>query len=214
MGNGGLGRLAACFLDSLATLQIPAIGYGIRYEFGMFRQGIRDGEQIETTDKWLYLGNPWESHRPEIAYAVKLGGHTEHVRGEDGRLEVRWIPNRVVRGVAYDTPILGYNGQHLQHIATLEGRGSRIFRLSGIQCRRDYYGAVDEKVYSENITKVLYPNDEPAQGKQLRLEQQYFFVSCSLQDMLRICSIGDLSPTRFHEAFSVQLNDTHPLWPC
>ena len=209
LGNGGLGRLAACFLDSLATLQIPSIGYGIRYEFGIFRQSIQDGKQIETTDKWLYLGNPWESHRPEIAYDVKLGGHTEHVQGDDGRLQVRWVPNRVVKGVAYDTPVLGYKVNTCNTLRLWKAEAAESFDFQAFNIG-DYYGAVDEKVYSENITKVLYPNDEPAQGKQLRLEQQYFFVSCSLQDMLRICSMGDLPPTRFHEVFSVQLNDTHP----
>jgi glycogen phosphorylase len=209
LGNGGLGRLAACFLDSLATLEIPAMGYGIRYEFGIFRQSIRDGEQMETTDKWLYLGNPWESHRPEIAYDVKLGGHTEHVREQDGRLQVRWVPDRVVRGVAYDTPVLGYKVNTCNTLRLWKAEAAESFDFQAFNVG-DYYGAVDEKVYSENITKVLYPNDEPAQGKQLRLEQQYFFVSCSLQDMLRICSLGNVPPTKFHEVFSVQLNDTHP----
>jgi glycogen phosphorylase len=209
LGNGGLGRLAACFLDSLATLEIPAIGYGIRYEFGIFRQSILNGEQIETTDKWLYLGNPWESHRPEIAYDVKLGGYTEHVREQDGRLQVRWVPDRVVRGVAYDTPVLGYRVNTCNTLRLWKAEAAESFDFQAFNVG-DYYGAVDEKVYSENITKVLYPNDEPAQGKQLRLEQQYFFVSCSLQDMLRICSMGNVPPTKFHEVFSVQLNDTHP----
>ena len=209
LGNGGLGRLAACFLDSLATLQIPSIGYGIRYEFGIFSQRIQDGKQIETTDKWLYLGNPWESHRPEIAFEVKLGGRTEHVRDQDGRLQVRWIPNRVVRGVAYDTPVLGYKVNTCNTLRLWKAEAAESFDFQAFNMG-DYYGAVDEKVYSENLTKVLYPNDEPAQGKQLRLVQQYFFVSCSLQDMLRICSMGDLPPTKFHEVFSVQLNDTHP----
>lgn len=209
LGNGGLGRLAACFLDSLATLQIPAIGYGIRYEFGIFAQSIQDGNQIETTDKWLYLGNPWESHRPEIAYDVKLGGYTEHVRGDDGRLQVRWVPNRVVRGVAYDTPVLGYRVNTCNILRLWKAEAAESFDFQAFNIG-DYYGAVDEKVYSENITKVLYPNDEPALGKQLRLEQQYFLVSCSLQDMLRILSMGDLVPKDFHKLFSVQLNDTHP----
>lgn len=209
LGNGGLGRLAACFLDSLATLQIPAIGYGIRYEFGIFAQSIQDGNQIESTDKWLYLGNPWESHRPEIAYEVKLGGHTEHIRDQEGRLQVRWIPNRVVRGVAYDTPVPGYRVSTCITLRLWKAEAAESFDFQAFNIG-DYYGAVDEKVYSENITKVLYPNDEPALGKQLRLEQQYFLVSCSLQDMLRILSMGDLLPKDFHKLFSVQLNDTHP----
>jgi starch phosphorylase len=209
LGNGGLGRLAACFMDSLATLQIPSIGYGIRYEFGIFCQSIQDGKQVEATDKWLYLGNPWESHRPEIAYEVKLGGHTEHVRDQDGRLQVQWIPNRVVRGVAYDTPVLGYKVNTCNTLRLWKAEAAESFDFQAFNIG-DYYGAVEEKVFSENLTKVLYPNDEPAQGKQLRLEQQYFFVSCSLQDMLRMCSIGNLPRTKFHEIFSVQLNDTHP----
>lgn len=209
LGNGGLGRLAACFLDSLATLEIPSIGYGIRYEFGIFSQSIQDGKQVETTDKWLSLGNPWESHRSEIAYEVKFGGHTGHVQSDDGSLQVRWIPERVVRGVAYDTPVLGYKVNtcstlRLWKAEAIESFDFRAFNIG------DYYGAVDRKIYSENITKVLYPNDEPAQGKQLRLEQQYFLVSCSLQDMLRILSMGNLLPKDFHKLFSVQLNDTHP----
>ncbi len=209
LGNGGLGRLAACYMDSLATLEIPSIGYGIRYEFGIFRQKIRDGAQIETTDKWLYLGNPWESHRPEIAYEVKLGGYTEQIQDPDGRLQVRWVPNRVVTGVAYDTPVPGYKVNTCNTLRLWKAEAAESFDFQAFNVG-DYYGAVDEKVYSENLTKVLYPNDEPVQGKQLRLEQQYFFVSCSLQDMLRICSIGGLPPTKFHKIFSVQLNDTHP----
>ncbi len=209
LGNGGLGRLAACFLDSLATLQIPAIAYGIRYEFGIFAQSTQDGNQIESTDKWLYLGNPWESHRPEIAYEVKLGGHTEHSRDQEGRIQVRWIPNRVVKGVAYDTPVLGYKVNTCSTLRLWKAEAAESFDFQAFNIG-DYYGAVDRKIYSENITKVLYPNDEPAQGKQLRLEQQYFLVSCSLQDMLHILSMGDLLPKDFHKLFSVQLNDTHP----
>jgi starch phosphorylase len=209
LGNGGLGRLAACFLDSLATLQIPAIGYGIRYEFGIFAQSIQDGKQVETTDKWLSLGNPWESHRPEITYEVNFGGHTEHIQSDDGSLQVRWVPDRVVRGVAYDTPIVGYRVNTCSTLRLWKAEATESFDFQAFNIG-DYYGAVDRKIYSENITKVLYPNDEPAQGKQLRLEQQYFLVSCSLQDMLHILSMGDLLPKDFHKLFSVQLNDTHP----
>jgi starch phosphorylase len=209
LGNGGLGRLAACFLDSLATLEIPSIGYGIRYEFGIFSQSIEDGKQVETTDKWLSMGNPWESHRPEIAFEVKFGGHTEHVQSDDGSLQVRWIPDQVVKGVAYDTPVLGYKVNTCITLRLWKAEAAESFDFQAFNIG-DYYGAVDKKVFSENITKVLYPNDEPAQGKQLRLEQQYFLVSCSLQDMLHILSIGDLVPKDFHKLFSVQLNDTHP----
>ena len=209
LGNGGLGRLAACFLDSLATLEIPALGYGIRYEFGIFDQEIVDGWQKEKTDKWLRFGNPWEIIRPEWAVEVKLGGHTEHYNDHRGRQRVRWVPRWVVKGIPYDTPILGYrkNTANTLRLWRAEAPESFDFELFN---RGDYYGAVNKKVVSENITKVLYPNDEPLQGRELRLQQQFFFVSCSLQDMLRIMDVQNISLNRFHEKFAVQLNDTHP----
>jgi starch phosphorylase len=209
LGNGGLGRLAACYMDSLATLEIPTIGYGIRYEFGIFAQAIRDGWQVEMTDKWLRLGNPWEIPRPEITYPVGLGGHTEPYTDDAGRYGVRWIPDRVVVGTPYDTPVLGYavNTANLLRLWRAEAAESFDFQAFSIG---DYYRAVEEKVISENIAKVLYPNDEPAAGKQLRLEQQYFFVSCSLQDMIRIYHQRAATLDRFHEKYAVQLNDTHP----
>jgi glycogen phosphorylase len=209
LGSGGLGRLAACFLDSLATLGIPAIGYGLRYEFGIFDQEIKDGCQVEITDKWLNMGNPWEIHRPEAAYEVKFGGHTESGYDKDGRFVVRWIPERVVVGVAMDTPVSGYgvNNTNLLRLWKAEARESFDFQAFNTG---DFYGAVEEKVISENITKVLYPNDEQAKGKQLRLEQQYFLVSCSLQDMIRRHMFFNDSLDNFHEKFAVQLNDTHP----
>jgi starch phosphorylase len=209
LGNGGLGRLAACFMDSLATLAIPAIGYGIRYEFGIFDQRIRDGWQVETTDKWLHLGNPWEIPRPEVSYEVKLGGHTEAYRDERGRYRVRWVPQRVLRGVPYDTPILGYrvNNTNLLRLWKAEAVESFDFQAFNVG---DYYGAVEEKIDSENVSKVLYPNDEPVQGKQLRLAQQYFFVSCSLRDMMRIHLQTAKTVADFHRKYAVQLNDTHP----
>ena len=209
LGNGGLGRLAACYMDSLATLEIPAIGYGIRYEFGIFDQEIRDGWQVEVTDKWLQLGNPWEISRPEIAFNVKLGGHTEATCDAQGNYRVHWIPDRVVKGIAYDTPLLGYsvNTANLLRLWKAEACESFDFQAFNVG---DYYGAVDEKVFSENITKVLYPNDEPAAGRQLRLEQQYFFVSCALQDMIRIYLQREKNLDHFHMKYAVQLNDTHP----
>ena len=136
LGNGGLGRLAACFIDSLATLEIPTLGYGIRYEFGIFQQEIVDGWQVEKTDKWLRFGNPWEIARPEWAVEVKLGGHTERYVDELGRLRVRWVPSKLVNGVPYDTPILGYPQQHRQHAAPVARRGARIVRLRDLQPRR------------------------------------------------------------------------------
>jgi starch phosphorylase len=209
LGNGGLGRLAACYLDSLATLEIPAIGYGIRYEFGIFDQQIRDGWQVEITDKWLRLGNPWEIPRPEIAFDVKLGGHTEAYLDDSGRYRVRWVPERVIKGIAYDTPILGYrvNTANLLRLWKAEATESFDFQAFNVG---DYYGAVDEKMSSENITKVLYPNDETLQGKELRLQQQHFFASCALQDMIRIHLQRADTLDDFHEKYAVQLNDTHP----
>ncbi|WP_026735132.1 glycogen/starch/alpha-glucan phosphorylase [Fischerella sp. PCC 9605] len=209
LGNGGLGRLAACYMDSLSSLEIPAIGYGIRYEFGIFDQEIRNGWQAEITDKWLQWGNPWEIHRPELGYNVKLGGHTESYTDEHGNYRVRWIPNQIIKGIAYDTPILGYqvNTANILRLWKAEAPESFDFQAFNIG---DYYGAVNKKVVSENISKVLYPNDEQVQGKQLRLEQQYFFVSCSLQNMIRIHQDHGNSLETFHENFAAQLNDTHP----
>ncbi len=209
LGNGGLGRLAACYLDSLATLEIPSLGYGIRYEFGIFDQQIEDGWQVEITDKWLRFGNPWEIARPEWAVEVKLGGHTDPYVDDHGRFRIRWVPDQQVTGIPYDTPILGYqtNTANTLRLWTAEAPESFDFKAfnSG-----DYLGAVYEKVISENISKVLYPNDDSSQGKKLRLTQQYFFVSCSLQDMMRILLGQGLSLDKFHEKFAVQLNDTHP----
>jgi starch phosphorylase len=209
LGNGGLGRLAACFLDSLATLEIPSIGYGIRYEFGIFDQQIRDGWQVEMADKWLRLGNPWEIPRPEIAINVGFGGHTETYTDENGRCRVRWIPARLVKGIAYDTAILGYrvNTTNLLRLWSAEAVNSFDFESFNTG---DYYAAVEEKVASETISKVLYPNDTALQGKQLRLEQQYFLVSCALQDMIRIHLQKARDASGFHQRYAVQLNDTHP----
>jgi starch phosphorylase len=209
LGNGGLGRLAACFLDSLATLEIPAIGYGIRYEFGIFDQVIRDGYQVEITDKWLRYGNPWELARPEIAYDINLGGHTETYYDREGRFRVRWVPERLVKGVAYDTPVLGYRVNTANLLRLWKAEASESFDFAAFNVG-DYFRAVDEKVSSETITKVLYPNDEPYQGKELRLAQQYFFVSCSLKDMIRIHLLSGNRLNSFADAWSVQLNDTHP----
>ena len=209
LGNGGLGRLAACYMDSLSTLELPAIGYGIRYEFGIFSQEIHDGWQIESADQWLRLGDPWGIRRPEASVEVNFGGHTESYRDDQGNYRVRWVPAQTVKGVPHDMPILGYkvntaNTLRLWKAEAAESFGFQEFNVG------DYYGAVHDKVVTENITKVLYPNDEPPQGKQLRLEQQYFFVSCSLQDMIRIHLRRGKSLAKFHEAFAVQLNDTHP----
>jgi glycogen phosphorylase len=209
LGNGGLGRLASCFLDSLASLEVPAVGYGIRYEFGIFDQTIKDGWQTEITDKWLRFGNPWEICRPEIAYNVNFGGRTEAGRDEQGRYHVRWIPNTVVKGVAYDTPILGYRVGTCNMMRLWKAEAIESFDFAAFN-QADYYRAVEDKMTSENITKVLYPNDEPVRGKILRLQQQFFFVSCSLCDLLRIHGLFGGKPENFHEKFAIQLNDTHP----
>ncbi len=209
LGNGGLGRLAACYLDSLASLEIPAIGYGIRYEFGIFDQELHGGWQAEITDKWLRLGNPWEIERPEAAVEVKFGGYTEAYEEQNGQYRVRWVADRIIKGIPCDTPILGYRVNTCNNLRLWKAEAAESFDFQSFNVG-DYYGAVNAKVSSENITKILYPNDESDEGKKLRLEQQYFFVTCSLQDMLRIhLRLGNSIDT-FHEKFSVQLNDTHP----
>lgn len=209
LGNGGLGRLAACFIDSLATLEVPALGYGIRYEYGIFHQALVDGWQVEKTDKWLRYGNPWELARPEWAVEIKLGGHTEQYTDEHHRLRVRWIPARIVNGVPYDTPILGYHVNTANTLRLWKAEAPESFDFGQFNSG-NYAGAVTQKIVSENLSKVLYPNDEQEQGKELRLQQQYFFVSCSLQDMLRILRVQGVPLEKFHDKFAVQLNDTHP----
>ncbi len=209
LGHGGLGRLAACTMESMATLQIPSIAYGIRYEFGIFDQEIRDGWQVEATDKWLRYGNPWEIAHPEIRYDVKLGGRTESRFDEDGKYRVRWVPARIVQGTAHDMPVPGYRILTTNLLRLWRAEAAEAFNFQAFNVG-DYYGAVQEKIFSENITKVLYPNDKPPEGKILRLEQQYFFVSCSLQDMIRIYLQRRRTLDRFHQKYTIQLNDTHP----
>jgi starch phosphorylase len=209
LGNGGLGRLAACYMDSLATLNVPAIGYGIRYEFGIFDQAIHDGWQVELTDKWLRFGNPWEIVRSEITFDVKFGGRTEFYQDGGGRQRVRWHPEQVVRGVAYDTPVPGYRVPTTNILRLWKAEATESFDFDAFNVG-DYYGAVDQKVASETISKVLYPNDEPEAGKELRLSQQYFFVSCSLQDMIRLHLMRGKTLDEFDSYWAAQLNDTHP----
>src|SRR6201997_2067542 len=210
LGNGGLGRLAACYLDSLATLERPAIGYGIRYEFGIFDQEIHDGWQIEQTDNWLDSGNPWEIAKPDVNYLVKWGGYSEHFKDDAGNDRVRWVPGRLLKGTAYDTPIQGYGVNKCNVLTLWRARAVKSFALEAFNTG-DYYGAVEDEVMSETVTKVLYPNDEPEAGKQLRLLQQYFFVSCSLQHVLHIMDdLADVSVKELPQRFALQLNDTHP----
>ncbi len=209
LGNGGLGRLAACYLDSMATLQIPSLGYGIRYEFGIFKQELENGWQVEKTDKWLANGNPWEVARPEWAAQVKLGGYTKAYTDIKGNYRVEWVSDRVVKGVPYDTPILGYQVNTANTLRLWKAESPDAFDFYAFN-QGDYYGAVNSKIVSENISKVLYPNDEHLEGKQLRLEQQYFFVSCSLQDMLRIMKVEGSPLESFPDKYTAQMNDTHP----
>ena len=209
LGNGGLGRLASCYMDSLATVGVPALGYGIRYEFGIFSQAIRDGWQCELTDKWLRNGNPWEIARPEISYLVSFGGRTETGPDEQGRFRTHWIPQTQVKGVAYDTPIAGYHATACNVLRLWKAEAIESFDFAAFN-HGDYDRAVEDKVQSETITKVLYPNDETHRGKELRLKQQFFFSSCSLQDMLRIHALLGGTPATLHKRWAVQLNDTHP----
>jgi starch phosphorylase len=209
LGNGGLGRLAACYMDSLASLNVPAIGYGIRYEFGIFDQAIRDGWQVELTDKWLRFGNPWEIVSSEVNFNVSFGGYTERYCDEQGRYRVRWRPEKVVKGVAYDTPVPGYRGATTDLLRLWKAEATESFDFEAFNVG-DYYAAVDQKVLSETISKVLYPNDEPEAGKRLRLAQQYFFVSCSLQDMIRMHLMRGKKLEEFAAYWAAQLNDTHP----
>jgi len=204
LGNGGLGRLAACFMDSLATLDIPAVGHGLRYEFGIFDQDIRDGWQVERTDTWLRHGFPWEIRRYNVERSVGFGGYTEHFAGG-----ARWIPERVVKGVPYDVPVAGYGTPTTNFLRLWSAVAAEEFDLDAFQVG-EYWRAVQSKMQSENLTKVLYPNDSSPAGKQLRLEQQYFFVSCAIQDCFRMLQLGGADVRDFGKLLAVQLNDTHP----
>jgi starch phosphorylase len=209
LGNGGLGRLAACYMDSLATLEVPAIGYGLRYEFGIFDQDIRDGWQIERTDRWLRLGYPWEVARPEIEIPVKFGGRTESFTDAEGRYRVRWIPDSTVVAVPHDIPILGYGVENANFLRLWASLAPESFDFQAFNMG-DYFRAVQEKMASETITKVLYPNDQGEAGKALRLKQQYVLVSATLQDMIRLFKQREHDLGVFATKFATQLNDTHP----
>jgi starch phosphorylase len=209
LGNGGLGRLAACYMDSLSTLNLPAIGYGIRYEFGIFDQAIDDGWQVELTDKWLRFGNPWEIVRSDVTFDVRFGGRTEPYVDDQGRHRVHWHPEKMVKGVACDTPVPGYGVTTTNTLRLWKAEATESFDFDAFNIG-DYYGAVQQKVASETISKVLYPNDEPEAGKRLRLAQQYFFVSCSLQDMVRLLLMRGKDLDAFDSYWAAQLNDTHP----
>lgn len=209
LGNGGLGRLAACFLDSMATLEIPAMGYGIRYEFGIFDQLIQDGWQVEHPDNWLRFGNPWEIARPDYMVEVKFGGHTETSVDDKGKTRVRWFPRVTVFGTPYDTPVPGYGNNTVNTLRLWSARAGEDFDFHVFNAG-DYTQAVASKTFSENISKVLYPNDHTPQGKELRLQQQYFFVACSLQDIVRLYLRQHETFDDFPTKVAIQLNDTHP----
>jgi starch phosphorylase len=209
LGNGGLGRLAACFLESLASLEIPATGYGIRYEFGIFDQLIRDGWQVEITDKWLKSGWPWEIPHPDQACFVGFGGRTESYKDDAGTYRVRWIPAEHAIGIPHDVPVLGYRVNTCDRLRLWRADATESFDFYAFNIG-DYYGAVEEKVGSETLSKVLYPNDGTDEGRRLRLKQQHFFVSCSLQDMIRSLDARGIPISDFPDHWAVQLNDTHP----
>ncbi|CAG0967615.1 MAG: glycogen/starch/alpha-glucan phosphorylase [Anaerolinea sp.] len=210
LGNGGLGRLAACFMDSLATLDIPALGYGIRYEFGIFRQSFRDGWQVESPDEWLTYGNPWEFAQPDDMVEVQFGGYTERYHDDQGRLRVRWIGTQKVMGEPYHTLVPGYETKTINMLRLWRARATKEFDFQLFDVG-DYAQAVAQKTSSENISKVLYPNDNTLQGKELRLKQQYFFVACSLQDIFRRFKLKNSDWDTFPDIVAIQLNDTHPV---
>ncbi|MEM9695454.1 MAG: glycogen/starch/alpha-glucan phosphorylase, partial [Myxococcota bacterium] len=210
LGNGGLGRLAACFLDSMATLGLAGYGYGIRYEYGIFRQEMEDGYQLELPDNWLADGNPWEMRRPEHSVNVRFGGHVEQFHDDDGSLRWRWVDGQRVVGVPYDYPVAGYGNHTVNTLRLWQAQASQDFDLQVFN-DGDYRRAVEQKALSESISKVLYPKDESPAGKELRLKQQYFFVACSIRDIMRrYLQPGRRDFTSLPEKAAIQLNDTHP----
>jgi len=209
LGNGGLGRLAACILDSMATLSLPGYGYGIRYEYGLFFQRIEDGVQVEHPDPWLRFGNPWEMQRPEVFFPVKFGGRVVQFAGEHGRQHFDWIDAEEVMALAADTPVPGYGTETVNNMRLWSAKSSRDFNLRYFN-EGNYIKAVQDKTASENLSKVLYPDDTTSQGRELRLKQQYFFVSASLQDILRRFRSQHSDLTLLPDHVAIQLNDTHP----
>ena len=209
LGNGGLGRLAACFLDSLATLDLPGQGYGIRYEYGMFNQRIENGQQVERPDNWLRFGNPWEFQRPERMYPVKFFGSVVQFSDGKGGIEHHWVDGEVVMAMAYDVPIPGYKTDTVNSLRLWAAKSTREFNLESFNAG-DYLSAVQDKSISESLSKVLYPNDSSAVGKELRLRQEYFFVSASIQDILHHFLLEHSDWDQLPEKIAIQLNDTHP----
>lgn len=211
LGNGGLGRLAACFLDSMATLGVPGLGYGIRYEYGMFRQRIVDGQQVETPDYWLTRGNPWEFQRPEVTYRVRFGGHVQRREGKGAPYgAANWVDTHDVLAVAYDTIIPGYGTQATNTLRLWSARATEEIDLSAFN-RGNYMEAVESKNHSENVSRVLYPDDSTPSGRELRLHQEYFFVSASVQDLVRRYLRNHTNFDALPDQVSIHLNDTHPV---
>jgi len=209
LGNGGLGRLAACILDSMAALSLPGVGYGIRYEYGLFYQTIEGGAQVEHPDTWLRFGNPWELPRPEVLYAVRFGGRTVHTTDQSGKHRAQWLDADTVFAMACDTPVPGYRNETVNNLRLWSAKATRDFNLQQFN-EGNYIKAVEQKTESENLTKVLYPDDSTRMGRELRLKQQYFFVSASLQDIVqRFLATGE-SFDAFPDHVAIQLNDTHP----
>lgn len=208
LGNGGLGRLAACFLDSLATLDIPSYGYGIRYNYGIFKQQVRNGWQTEQPDNWLRHGNPWEIAREDITCTVGFGGEVKVIR-EGGRDQYKWLCADQVQGVAYDMPIIGYGGRSVNTLRLWSAKATEEFDFQEFN-EGDYVEAVRSKILAENLSQVLYPNDTLYMGKELRLKQQYFFVACSLADIVRRFKRQSAPWSTFPDFAAIQLNDTHP----
>lgn len=209
LGNGGLGRLAACIVDSMATVGIPGYGYGIRYDFGMFYQDVENGEQIELPDNWLRYGNPWEFPRPEFSYPVRFYGHVIEARDHRGRLVSHWVDTEELLAMAYDHPVPGYGAKMVNHIRLWSGVPSRPIDLKRFN-RGDYIDAVRNTSEAKSLSRVLYPDDTTYSGKALRLKQEYFFVSASLQDIVRRYRNAHDSLAHFADKVAIQLNDTHP----
>ncbi len=210
LGNGGLGRLAACYLDSMATLELPAFGYGIRYEYGIFKQEIENGYQVEYADNWLNKGNPWDILRRNLVYRVKFYGKTRTVQNPDGSFSFEWVDTEDVLAVAYDVPVPGYRNSTVNNLRLWQARACSDFEFSDFN-KGNYVESVAKKNDSETISKVLYPNDTYVEGKFLRLKQQYFFVSATLQDIIRKYKIDHPDFEQFTEKTCIQLNDTHPV---
>ena len=209
LGNGGLGRLAACFMDSMTALGIPACGYGIRYDHGLFRQVIKDGWQHEYPEHWLSFGNPWEFERPEVVYDIDYGGRVERVASAAGGWRAVWRPDETVQAVAYDTPIVGWRGRHVNRLRLWSARAVDPLRLDMFN-EGDHIAALSQQARAEALSKILYPSDDTPSGRELRLRQEYFFVSASIQDLVRrhVHSHGSIST--LPQQAAIQLNDTHP----